>query len=113
MYNFLQSSGQILAYYKVKFTTKHNITPHVFASPMNPGAESKDYSALGTAEILTCLRRVPRFLPQTPDEVIGTLSAKNATKEVLKKVLTTFCTVCLCLFSWARLKGAKIKKKNR
>ena len=80
--------------------------PHVFAGPLSPGAESKDYSALRhfrncnlTSESLQISTR----RPQTPDEGIGTLGCKCCTQEVLKKVNRHFCTGgVIRLFSEAR-----------
>ena len=57
---------------------------HVFAGPLSPGEESKDYSALRHCRNSNLTSEVTRQL-QTPDKGIETLSAKFTTKEVLKK----------------------------
>ena len=60
----------------------------MFVGPLSPGAESKDYSAL--RHLRNCNRtseihQIYTSRPQTPDEGIGTLSAKCATQEIQKK----------------------------
>ena len=79
---------------------------NVFAGPLIPGAESKDYSALQHFRNCNLTSEVPHISTRwlhTPDEGIGTLSAKCASQKVLKKVLTAFCTGYLFhLFSMAR-----------
>ena len=63
----------------------------VFAGPLSPGEESKDYSALRHCRNCNLTSEVTRRL-QTPDKGIETLSVKFATREVLKKVKLAFCT---------------------
>ena len=79
--------------------------PHVFAGPLSPGANSKDYSALrllGNRNLSWESPHISTRQHQTPYKGIGTLSAIFATQEVLKKILMAFCTSCLfSLFSVA------------
>ena len=72
-----------------------DIFPLMFAVPMNPGAESKDYSALrrcGNCNLTAESPQISTRQPHIPDEAIRTLCAECATQEVLKKVLMAFCT---------------------
>ena len=67
----------------------------MFACPLSPGIESKDYSALQHFRNCNMTSEVPHISTrqlQTPDEGIGTLCVKCATQEVLKKVRWPFCT---------------------
>ena len=62
--------------------------PHVFAGPLSPEANSKDYSALrllGNCNLSGEGPHISTRQHQTPYKGIGTLSAIFATQEVLKK----------------------------
>ena len=62
---------------------------HMFVGPLSPGADSKDYLArlhFGNCNPTSESPKISTKQHETPDEGIGTLSAKCATKEVLKKI---------------------------
>ena len=62
--------------------------PHMFAGPMSPGAESKEYSALRHFINCNLTSEVPHISTrrlQIPDRDIGTLCAECATQKVLNK----------------------------
>ena len=64
--------------------------PHVFAGPLSPEANSKDYSALrllGNRNLSWESPHISTRQAETPDKAIETLCAKCATQEVLKKVM--------------------------
>ena len=60
----------------------------MFTSPLSPGAESKDYSAIWHFRNCNLTSEIPQIStsqPQTPDKGIGVLYAMCATQEVLNK----------------------------
>ena len=82
----------------------HDVS-HMFAGPLSPGAESKDYSVFRHFRNPNLTSEAPHISTrrlQTPNKGIGTLCAKCATQEVLTKVRWPFCNDGLsCLFSVA------------
>ena len=65
-----------------------NSVAHTFAGPSNPGADSKDITALWhfrNRNLNSVIPYISTRRPQTPDKGIGTLCAKCTAQEVLKK----------------------------
>ena len=111
----VQRRGKIMSLFDVEACdgkyAKFKYLSHLFVGPMNLASVRKDYSLHWHFRNCNHTSEIPKIStrhPQTPNEAIGTLCAKCAIQEVLKKVKMAWCTGSLsCLFSCTNYNGAK------